>query len=256
MRLALGDVSVRLAGREVVRGVSAAFERGGLVALVGPNGAGKTSLLRAITGVLPHGGRIALGGAPLDRLPPTERARRIGYLPQGHVAHWPLAARDIVALGRAPHGSPDPARLRPDDQAAVERAMRLTGVAELADRPVTELSGGERARVALARVLSTEAEIVLADEPTTALDPRFQLEIVCALRTAADAGALIIAVTHDLALAARFAERVLVIDGGRIAADGAPAEALSDEVLARVFGIAALRASRDGEAALLPWAAL
>jgi iron complex transport system ATP-binding protein len=256
MRLALDRVSVALGGREVVRGVSAEFEGGGLVALVGPNGAGKTSLLRAITGVLPHHGRIALGGRPLGELPRAERARAVGYLPQGHVAHWPLAARDIVALGRAPHGAPDPGRLRPADEAAVARAMRLTGVAELADRPVTELSGGERARVALARVLATEAEVVLADEPTAALDPRFQLEIVRALRAAAEAGALVVAVTHDLALAARFAGRVLVMDGGRIAADGPPAEALSNEVLARVFGIAALRATRGGETALLPWAAL
>ena len=137
--------------------------------------------------------------------------KRFAYLPQGHVVHWPLPARDIVALGRYPHGATDPARLSPKDAEAVLRAMQAADVVEFSDRRVTELSGGERSRVALARVLAVEAPVILADEPTASLDPRHQIDVMKNLRAAADSGVLVIVVTHDLGLAARFADHVLVL---------------------------------------------
>ena len=254
--LELEGVFVALSGRTVVADVTTRLEARSLVALVGPNGAGKTSLMRAIVGLVPHRGAIRLDAAPIGTLSHAERARRIGYLPQGHAAHWPLPARDIVALGRFPHGARDPSRLEPEDVAAVERAMAATDAAEFADRPITELSGGERARIALARVLALEAPIILADEPTASLDPRHQIEVMATLRDAARGGALVIAVTHDMTLAARFADRVLVLQGGRLAADGAPDAALAPEILADVFAIEAFRAERDGSAILVPWRGL
>src|SRR5207248_7556549 len=155
-------VSVALAGRLLLSDVSLALASGHLVALVGPNGAGKTTLLRALAGLVPSDGAIRICDDALSSLGLHERARRFGYLPQGHVVHWPLPARDIVALGRYPHGATDPSRLPEQDAAAVSRAMAATGVTALADRPVTELSGGERSRVALARVLAVEAPVILA----------------------------------------------------------------------------------------------
>jgi iron complex transport system ATP-binding protein len=247
-------VSVTLAGRRVLNGISLSLSPGHLVALVGPNGAGKTTLLRALAGLVPSEGAIHIGGDPLASLSLRERARRFGYLPQGHIAHWPLAARDIVALGRYPHGATDPARLSPGDAEAVLRAMQATDAVEFAERRVTELSGGERSRVALARVLAVEAPVILADEPTSSLDPRHQIDVMKNLRAAADKGTLVIVVTHDLGLAARFADTILVLSEGRLVSQGAAGEALSERVMAEVFRISAYRAEFQSEAVIVPWA--
>jgi iron complex transport system ATP-binding protein len=247
-------IGVRLAGRVVLKDVSLALSPGHLVALVGPNGAGKTTLLRALAGLIPSEGEIEIGGQTLSSLPLRERAKRFGYLPQGHVVHWPLPARDIVALGRYPHGATDPARLSPRDAEAVLRAMQAVDVMEFGDRRVTELSGGERSRVALARALAVEAPVILADEPTASLDPRHQIDVMKNLRTTADKGVLVIVVTHDLGLAARFADHVLVLREGRLVSQGAPAQALSEQVMADVFRISAYRAEFQRETVIVPWA--
>ena len=249
--LSARDLSVTLAGRVVLNDVSLALSSGHLVALVGPNGAGKTTLLRALAGLIPSEGDIQVGGERFSALPLRERAKRFGYLPQGHVVHWPLPARDIVALGRYPHGATDPARLSPKDAEAVLRAMQAVDVMEFAERRVTELSGGERGRVALARVLAVEAPVILADEPTASLDPRHQIDVMKNLRATADNGVLVIVVTHDLGLAARFADHVLVLHQGRLVSQGAPREALSEQVMADVFRISAYRAEYQREA--VPW---
>jgi iron complex transport system ATP-binding protein len=248
------NVSVELSGRTVLNDLSLALSPGHLVALVGPNGAGKTTLLRALAGLVPSDGAIHIGGDALSALSLRERARRFAYLPQGHVVHWPLPARDIVALGRYPHGATDPARLTPRDSEAVLRAMQATDVVEFGARRVTELSGGERSRVALARVLAVEAPVILADEPTASLDPRHQLDVMKTLRIAADQGTLVIVVTHDLGLAARFADTVLVLSEGRLVSQGAPSEALSEQVMGDVFRISAYRAEYRREAVIVPWA--
>jgi iron complex transport system ATP-binding protein len=247
-------IGVRLAGRVVLKDVSLSLSPGHLVALVGPNGAGKTTLLRALAGLIPSEGEIEIGGQTLSSLPLRERAKRFGYLPQGHVVHWPLPARDIVALGRYPHGATDPARLSPKDADAVLRAMQAVDVMEFSDRRVTELSGGERSRVALARALAVEAPVILADEPTASLDPRHQIDVMKNLRATADRGVLVIVVTHDLGLAARFADHMLVLREGRLVSQGAPAEALSEQVMADVFRISAYRAEFQREAVIVPWA--
>ena len=226
------------------------------MALVGPNGAGKTTLLRALAGLIESTGAITVGGDALTDLSLRERALRFGYLPQGHVVHWPLPVRDVVALGRYPHGATDPDRLAPHDRDAVARAMVATAITDFGDRRVTELSGGERCRVALARVLALEAPIVLADEPTASLDPRYQLDVMQTLRKAADQGMLVIVVTHDLGLAARFADRVLVLSDGKLVADGPPAQALSEQMVGDVFRVTTYRAEHDRAAIIVPWTGL
>jgi iron complex transport system ATP-binding protein len=250
------NLNVKLAGREVLTDISLALSPGHLVALVGPNGAGKTTLLRALAGLLPSDGAIHVGGDVLSSLPLRERARRFAYLPQGHIVHWPLPARDIVALGRYPHGATDPARLSPKDSEAVLRAMQAADIMALGERRVTELSGGERSRVALARVLAVEAPVILADEPTSSLDPRHQIDVMKTLRVAADNGTLVIVVTHDLGLAARFADTMLVLSEGRLVSQGAPTEALSEQVMAEVFRVSAYRAQFERETVIVPWAGI
>ena len=235
LALSIANAAVNLGGRPVLAGIDLDLRGGELVAMVGPNGAGKTTLLRAMAGLVPATGRLTLAGAELARLSLAERARHIAYLPQGHVFHWPMPVADIVALGRLPRGAG--ADLSAADRAATLSAMAVTGIAAYADRPVTTLSGGERARVALARVLATEADIILADEPTAALDPRYQLIVLGILKRHAEAGGAVLAVLHDLGLAARHADRLVVLDRGRIVADGAPRDVLTKARLAETIGV-------------------
>ena len=165
---------------------------------------------------------------------------------KGNVFHWPMSVASIVALGRHPHGDAF-ARWSDADREAVSRALDATATRGLADRPVTTLSGGERARVALARALATDAPLLLADEPTVSLDLRHQLVVMELLRATARAGGALMIVVHDLALATRFAGRVVVMDRGRLVADAVPAEALSPACIADIFGVeAAIIDSGDG----------
>jgi len=219
---------------------------------IGPNGAGKTTLLRAVAGLAPYDGRITVAGQDLATLAPAARARLMAYLPQRRDVAWGLAARDVVALGRLPHLGVG-RRESDADRAAIAAAMTAADVAALADRPVDRLSGGERARVLLARALAQAAPLLLADEPTAALDPFHQLQVMEVLRAEAEAGRAVVAVLHDLALAARFAHRVALLSDGRLAAVGSPEEVLTEDRLAAVYRVTALAGTRDGARWILPW---
>ena len=236
--LCASDLSVSLAGNLIVDRAAIALKAGELTVLVGPNGAGKTTLMRALAGLLPAEGRIALEGRPLRAFSARERARRIAYLPQGHVFHWPLSVAAIVALGRHPHADAF-VSLSDEDRAAVGRALSATAIEAWAGREVTTLSGGERARVALARALATQARVLLADEPTMSLDPRHQLLVMELLARVAREGGAVLAIVHDLGLAARYAGRVLMMERGRLVADGTPREVLTPERIAAVFAVEA-----------------
>lgn len=202
MRLAAEGVTVRLGARIVLDGIDAAAEGGELVGLIGPNGAGKTTLLRVFAYLLePAKGVVRCEGRPLGEYSPIELARRIAYLAQGAEVHWPMTVEKLVALGRLPHrGSWE--RPSGDDHGAVSRAMRATDIVGFRNRTLATLSGGERMRVMLARALAVEAPVLLANEPVAALDPYHQLQVMSVLRETARQGKAVIAVLHDLTLAA------------------------------------------------------
>lgn len=230
--LAVVGAHARLGGRAVLSGASASVRPGEVVGLVGPNGAGKTTLLRAALGLIPlDAGEARLGDAPAARLDAAARAERAAYLAQERRVAWNLPAWRVTSLG-AFHLPPAKAR-----DAALDALTRL-GVDDMADRGVLELSGGERARVLLARVLTAPAPLIVADEPIAGLDPDAQLLALETLRAEASAGRAVLTTLHDLSLAARFCDRVAVIDRGRTVAAGAPLQALTPAVLESVFGLA------------------
>lgn len=235
--LAVEDLRVSLDGRRVLDGVSLSVGAGECVGLIGPNGAGKSTLLRAAAGLIPvDAGTRHLGGEDIDDLSAMERARRRAYLPQARPVFWSLPVRNIVALGRFAYGGAS-ARLSPADARAVDTAMAETGVDVFADRPAASLSGGELARAHLARTFAAEAPVILADEPTAALDPRHQIAVMTALRRRADNGAAVIAAVHDLSLAAAHCTRIIVLDKGVKTADGAPEKVLTPDVFENVFAV-------------------
>ncbi|HHW76063.1 MAG TPA: ABC transporter ATP-binding protein [Xanthomonadaceae bacterium] len=245
-------IGVALAGRRVVHGVSLRAAAGQLLALLGPNGAGKTTLLAALAGLRPFHGSMRFQGRSLASLSRREKARALAYLPQGQTVHWPLTVRRLVELGRLPHLVPwqPPAAT---DRLAVESALQRAGIAELAERPFDTLSGGERARTLLARVLAVEAPLVLADEPVASLDPYHQLRVMELLRDYADGGAAVIVVLHDLTLAARFCDELLLLREGVLVARGSAESVLSAHHLAGAYRVTALRGEHEGQRYVLPW---
>lgn len=253
MRLEILSLSVDLGARRVLQGIDISLEPGCLTALIGPNGAGKTTLMRAMAGLVqPSAGEVALNGAPVARMRASERARAIAYLPQGGTVAWPLPVENVVALGRLAHGE-EPGRLPAPGRDAVAAALLSVGLAGFETRPATSLSGGERARMLLARALATQAPVLLADEPAAALDPRHQLIVLDVLKAHARAGATVVAILHDLNLAARFADHIVLLDQGKVEASGVPEAVLTEARLAASFGIRASRvATEDGRLLIVP----
>jgi iron complex transport system ATP-binding protein len=257
MKLEAKGIRVSYRGHGIVDGASLSVSSGELVGLIGPNGAGKSTLLKAMLGIVEwqEGGSVALDGQDFFGLSSRQRAQRVSFLPQERRVEWRLPAQDVVMLGRYPHhaGFGGPTR---EDIAAVDRALGDADCREIADRPVTVLSGGERTRVLLARALAVEAPILLADEPIAALDPYHQLHVMEILKALSRKGVGVLAIIHDLALVARFMDRLVLMDRGAVVADGAPAEVLKPELLASVYRVEALAGTNSGDAWVLPWSRL
>lgn len=236
--ISVSGLSVSLAGRRVVEDVSFAAAPGEFVALTGPNGAGKSTVLKALAGVLPaEAGRIEIDGVPAGTFNALERARRLAWLPQSRPVAWNLRVEDVVALGRFAQSPDAYDRLGAEAREAVDTAMVKADAAHLSGRAFQTLSGGEQARVHLARLLASPAPCLLLDEPCAALDIVHQLALMETLAAEAAGGRSVLVVLHDLELAARYCPRVMVMDAGRVVADGPPGDALSDGNLARVFGV-------------------
>lgn len=247
------DLCARYGKEPVLKHVSFEAEGGSLIGLIGPNGAGKTTLIKALANLLaPTSGSILIDGKAVPAWNREALARRVGYLSQNRTVHWPVTVERLVSLGRLPHRGPWDG-LTASDQAAIQQAMDLTDVRTLGPRTVTTLSGGELARVLLARVLSGDPQVILADEPASGLDPGHRLQVMESLRSMARGGRLVVAVLHDLTLASRFCDRLLLLQEGCVAADDVPSAVLTPERLERVYGVRAVTVEQDGVAAVLPW---
>ncbi|MEA3641841.1 MAG: ABC transporter ATP-binding protein [Lamprobacter sp.] len=273
-RLTIEALSVELAGRTLLSSLDIEIAAGELFGLIGPNGAGKSTLIKAITQVLPYRGSICLNGQSLARMSARERAQRLAYLSQDDRLQWPISVHDLVALGRHPyrgswwrgglgtglHGKACRDRSAGDAQAderAIEEALHAADLWSLRGRRADELSGGERARARLARALAVEAEVLLADEPVAALDPMHQLQVMELLRARCQTGQSVIVVLHDLTLASRFCDRLLLLDQGAAVASGRVETVLSPEHLAFVYGVQAIIGEhQDGDQLhryIVPW---
>jgi len=231
------DVSFAYGRALVLRSISFAIQPGEFVALMGPNGSGKTTLLKTLLGILrPLKGEVLIDGRPVDSYAPKQRARLIGYATQEPAFNFPLTVAELVSLGRYPHGM----RLKPalQDEAAVEEALRLTESTSLGDRKFTTLSGGERQKVLIARVLAQTTHLLLMDEPTSHLDLYFQLQVLETLkRICREKMASIVAVLHDLNLVSLFADKALLLKEGEPVAFGKVAEVVNEQSIKAIFGV-------------------
>ncbi len=238
--LAAVDVKRTVDGRTLVEGATLHVRAGELVGLIGPNGAGKSTLLSVLAGLdAPQRGSVSLDGTPVRDLPTRRRAREIGWLEQVQTVHWPISVERLVALGRLPHLH-GYERAGAEDRRRIDAALAATDCTALRARAVTTLSGGERTRVLLARVLAGDPRLILADEPVAALDPAHQLQTMELLRDFAREGRGCIAVLHELSLAARWCDRLYLMHRGRIDAEGAPEQVLDARRLRDVYGVEAV----------------
>ncbi|MDR2297597.1 MAG: ABC transporter ATP-binding protein [Comamonas sp.] len=249
-RLVCRNVSLKTSEKFILDDVDFELFPGELVGIIGSNGAGKSSLLKSIIGPSKGTtGQIFLDGRNMVQIASGEQARLVSYLAQGQQVNWPQTVESVVSLGRIPH-----VRDSVLDAKIVHEVMWQVGIHHLLKRDVQTLSGGERARVLLARALAVQAPYLLADEPLAALDPSHQLRIMQLLQETANDGSAVAVVLHDLSLAMRFCSRIVVLHNGKKIADAEPEAACSDEILAQAFGIDVARASWNSSTFAVPWA--
>jgi len=247
MSLSVSGLSVNKSGTAILSGIGFTAPAGRITGLIGPNGAGKSTLLAALPGLIHAAGEISFDGQDLPHLPQRDRARILALVEQSSTTEERLSVRDVVALGRIPYEPAWQSGPSPKDDAIISAALAETGMSAFAHRRFTTLSGGEQQRVHVARALAQQPRLLLLDEPTSHLDIRAQLQLLALLRRKAEAGMTILVALHDLNLAIRFCDHLVVLSGGRLAAEGTPGDILSPALLNRVYGVSARLVSDGAE---------
>lgn len=250
--LSVSDIDVYLGGRKILDSISFSATAGEVVVLVGANGAGKSTLLKSLVGLIePKSGTACYNDGDIARLDTKQRAQHFAFLPQDRVVFWAMTVENVVALGRLPHrgffAGPSEA-----DIETVQTAMTRMGVMHLAQRPIATLSGGERARVLIARALAQQARFIVADEPTDGLDPAHALRVFMEFRALADAGSGVVTSLHDLTLAARFADKICLLKDGSCLAFGLPDDVLTKDHLRNAFGVETVCTKLEGLPVVVP----
>ena len=246
------NLSVQLDQKTILEGIHFHLQAGELVALIGANGSGKTTLLKTLCGLLPaQQGKITALGTPLASIPRQQLAKILAYLPQGNESHWSITVESLVMLGRLPHQNPwqTPSN---HDKEIVCQALKACDALQFKDRPVDHLSGGEKARVMLARALAVEPKILLADEPVAGLDPGHQLEVMERFQQLSSSGMGIVTVIHDLTLAARYCDRLVLLYDQQVLAEGIPEKVLTTKNLDLSFNIQAHIGKMQGLPFIIP----
>ena len=244
--LSVRNLSLTIGEKQILQDVSADMSKGELVGLIGPNGAGKSSFLKAVLGLHDTvGTSMTFEGKDLEVLTLKERSKLFAYAAQGAPVHWPLSVEYIVGLGRAPHLNPWQS-MSQRDKSLVDQALEKTDCLHLKSQSVMTLSGGERARVMLARALATDTPYLFADEPVASLDPAHQLQVMDILKSEAREGKGVMVVLHDLGLALRYCDHLILLHEGRTVGQGEPEAILNEENLNRVFGVQAERWQSKG----------
>ncbi len=249
--LCVSSLGVKLGSRGVLDSVSFELEAGEFVGLIGPNGVGKSTLLKAIMGFVARNGTVTRDEEPLDTLSPKERARAFSYVPQEREVSWPITVQSLVALGRAPHRRGF-AALGDADWHIINSAIDIMDLDELRERSAQELSGGERARTLIARALAQDTPVLLADEPAAGLDPAHQISLMMTFSQLAREGRTVLASLHELTLAGQWCDRLILLDGGCVVADGLPADVLTAENLAAVYRVRAHISGTEAGLAVVP----
>ncbi len=250
--LIFDDISVSLERRTILEDVSFTVQPGEVVGLIGANGAGKSTVIRSALGLVAvDGGNIHVGGMDVSELTARELARKLAYVPQGAPVHWPLTSERLVGLGRTPHLNPWQ-ELGEEDSAIIEHVMRQTDCWHLKERLVTSLSGGERARVMLARTMAVGAPYLLADEPTVSLDPLHQLQVMDIMKAEAKRGTGVLIVLHDLSFALRYCDKLVLLHDHKVLGSGSPTDVLTDANLEKAFQVKVSRWAENGDHFLVP----
>jgi iron complex transport system ATP-binding protein len=253
--LKIKNISVTVENKEILKDISLSFDRPELIGLIGPNGAGKTTLLNALATLLPQNqiltGTVELEGVLLKNMSHKHRAQKIAYLAQQHDVHWPISVRTLISLGRHPFLTPF-RQMTEEDNSIILKAMNATDCLELKNQKIETLSGGEIARVMLARALASETPILLADEPMASLDPHHQLKVMEILKEKATRGTIVICVLHDLTIASRFCDRLILLHEGKMIVEGKNDEVLQNHYLEKTYQVEVFKGNHEGTNFIIP----
>ncbi len=247
------NIGVEIDGSTLLDNISLSIKPGELIGLIGPNGAGKSTLLKTLLGLQsPSAGRVMYQDRPLENISNERRGRQLGYVAQGSVCHWPMTVHKVVEMGRLPYQRLLRKRT-PDDLKAIEHALNTFDIVHLKDRLVSTLSGGERARVMLARAFAGQPRVLFADEPTADLDPGHQLQVMNVLKQQVETGVAVVVVLHDLNLAARYCDRLYLLEKGRMKASGVIDRVINAANMKDAYGIEALIGQHEAQDYIVPW---